>query len=335
MPNPGPPLPSIASDVHMTSQELPSSTSGQSSVSQSWVRDFDPVVELLQAQLDSGQLSHKHIFYNLISNCLHFAVDSGNRGGSFKWDGTVRDFVDSLYHHGGARVVTLMRGLGFESKTAPFDWQRFNFPLPSLRSIRAHRDGIVVKSGIVVQHLRACIAMMCDPVNGAAALADTKSLKLVPISLQRDGMQLSAGGCFDPATKTIVGTTTSIDAAFIRQHPAPPPNFLKNNLVREADEYVAVSLDNKQSFQLGTDFTAACSGSQVRDLILRASRLLQTCACCLKSANAVDNVLVDPCQCTSECKGRLQCCWLFSTFLHDSQIVRCRKICARGAKRSA
>ena len=63
-------------------------------------------------------------------------------------------------------------------------------------------------------------------------LVNTDDMCIIPISLQRDGMQIKPGLVLDQRQGILVGATDVIDVKYVDQHTQPDPQLMKTILVK-------------------------------------------------------------------------------------------------------
>ena len=89
------------------------------------------MVEALQRELQTGNLTKEHIFYKVIKNALEFAQKSGDARQQFSHDKDVILFTETLAYHGHDKIMNLLRGPGFKGQkkggTYDFRWSDWNF----------------------------------------------------------------------------------------------------------------------------------------------------------------------------------------------------------------
>lgn len=203
-----------------------------------------------------------------------------------------------------------MRGPGFHGTgkggTKVFDWSTWNWPLPGRTTRGKETQGYTTESGIHKYLLVSFLEMMHNG-NSCESLHEDQYLKLFPVSLQRDGMQIKPGLVVDSRQGICVGSTERIDSQFINKHPNPTPEFLKQILVKEADCCCVTTLDGKLSLPIGIDYLPpGLTGEDTKISFMSKIQLIQTCLRCLKSGriSSKSGVLVtnDPKVCNSRCE---------------------------------
>ena len=76
------------------------------------LEDLDPVVIMLQREIEAKKLGHDHIFYKCVKNALEFAKKSSNPREQFQHDESVNTFMEMLEFHGKPKTLNLLRGPG-------------------------------------------------------------------------------------------------------------------------------------------------------------------------------------------------------------------------------
>ena len=104
------------------------------------------MVEALQRELQTGNLTEEHIFYKVLKNALEFAQKSGDARQQFSHDKDVILFTETLAFHGHDKIMNLLRGPGFKGQkkggTYDFRWSDWNLPfVPSKKTRGKEKAG--------------------------------------------------------------------------------------------------------------------------------------------------------------------------------------------------
>ena len=253
--------------------------------------------------LAKGTLRPEHFLHKLLMNMV--ANVRARHGSQVRWDDAVLEWLETLQYYGGARVLDILRGSGFETKRhLAADFSRFNLLLPSTRTLRTRKPPYTGMNGIVRSSLASFLKLAAHN-NRISALLAAKSCQIFPINLQRDGLALTPGLQYDPRTKTFIGGNEAVTPALVRDHPEPDTAFTKRFLHSEANQMLAGSLCGELALPVGTDFTSKSkTGSDVAKQLLERAQQLQICQLCLEDVRTTDGViLADGADCSSECKS--------------------------------
>lgn len=79
------------------------------------------------------------------------------------------------------------------------------------------------------------------------AIVETDKLRVIPVALASDGTALKPRLEFDPCQKLIIGLVYKVAASYVKTHPQPAPQDIKENLVTIVDVSYLTSSDNGAS----------------------------------------------------------------------------------------
>lgn len=86
--------------------------------------------------------------------------------------------------------------------------------------------------------------MSCEPGCNILTLYEDSTVKIVPVALAKDAMQLKPGLLYDSRQAKLIGSTLNLDYNFIKQG-EPDKDTLKNSIVQEAEVMCLTTLDAK------------------------------------------------------------------------------------------
>ena len=154
----------------------------------------------------------------------------------------------------GKRVFKRGRG-----STHEFHWEKNNIPLPLLSS---RKEGYVYHSGLIWAYLIAFLRIAFSKRNNVKSLVDSNVLKVIPVSLAKDGFTLKSSFEVD-------------------QH-------ANKKFVTEVEIMSITTLDNKTSLIVGNDFVGS-EGDRRSTLQCHVQRLreLQQCLNCLQGSEGL------------------------------------------------
>jgi len=172
-------------------------------------------------------------------------------------------------------------------------------------------------------------------------LVNTDDMCIIPISLQRDGMQIKPGIVLDQTQGILVGATDVIDVKYVDQHTQPDPQLMKQILVKEADCCCITTLDGILSLPMAADYLGSnVDAHQTAADFIQNAKYVQTCLHCLRTSqiSTTSGVLDGDSQCVSicqECKdlgGPCVPCERNGQKYEDVQLCRCAN-CIRDDKK--
>ena len=205
------------------------------------VEKVDPVAQKLQSFLNSDILPKGSMFYILLKNAVNY-VDwvvkrEENHSLQFQWDSEVLQFLESLEYHGGRKVVNLLRGSGHDgecrnSAVSGFDWRKWNWPLPGKTTRDKMYSGYSTENGIYAPLLQSFLQLSSVPNADILTLCEDTTVKVIPVALAKDAMQLKPGLLYDSRQARLIGSTLNLDYNFIRQG-EPDKDTLKTLLYKK------------------------------------------------------------------------------------------------------
>ena len=272
------------------------------------IENVDPVAQKLQSFLNSGILPKESMFYILLKNAVTY-VDwlvkrEENHSLQFQWDNEVLQFLESLEYHGGRKVVNLLRGPGHDgegrsSAVSGFNWRKWNWPLPGKTTRDKMYSGYSTENGIYSPLLQSFLQLSGGPDGDMLTLYEDSTVKIIPVALAKDGMQLKPGLLYDTRQGKLIGSTLNLDYNYIKQG-EPDKDTLKNSIVQEAEVMCLTTLDAKFSLPVGVNhLTKGLTASDTLDMIKNEIQEINVCLDHLKH-NRTDGISV-PRNCFSHC----------------------------------
>ena len=250
--------------------------------------DLDPASAMLFEEVRSGRLPTDHIFYSLILNALKFSKQISNPREQFQHDNVLRSFCGSIYRNGHMKTFNLLTGKHMLNKgrgsAHTFSWEDYNIPLPPPRK----NPGYAYESGILRAHLLGFLQLVASDKSPVAPLVSERNLKVVPVSMAKDGLTLKPGFQADPRQLIVVGGLQTYSLEYITEKVLISPKFFKDKFITEAEIIGITTLDYKLAVVLGSDFVnnrrTAESTFQTH---LKRLKELQQCKTCLERKESV------------------------------------------------
>ena len=172
------------------------------------------------------------MFYILLKNAVSY-VDwlvrrEENHSLQFQWDNEVLQFLESLQYHGGRKVVNLLKepghdGEGRSSTVSSFDWTKWNWLLPRKTTRDKMYSGYSTENGRYTPLLQSFLQLSSGPDGDMLTLCEDSTVKIIPVALAKDGMQLKPGLLYDTRQGKLIGNTLNLDYNYIKQ--GEPDNF--------------------------------------------------------------------------------------------------------------
>jgi hypothetical protein len=174
----------------------------------------------------------------------------------------------------------LLRGRG---SAHDFCWEDNNIPLPLPLS---RNGGYVYESGLVRAYVIAFLRMAFSQGSDVIPLISNDALRLMPVSLAKDGFAIKPGFQVDQNTMLIVGGREHYSLDYVKQHQEIPHDYFSDKFVKEVEIMGVTSLDNKAALIIGNDFVGSGGdGNSTLQFHLKRLRELQQCMHCLQDTS--------------------------------------------------
>ncbi|KXJ07208.1 hypothetical protein AC249_AIPGENE9328 [Exaiptasia diaphana] len=97
---------------------------------------------------------------------------------------------------------------------------------------------------------------------------------------------------FDQRQKTIIGLKYTVDSEFIKRHPAPNPEDIKNSLITSAGVTCAISLGNGATIPVAVHYRPkSVTGEDILSSMENEIKIIQTCELCLENQPSDKHIL--------------------------------------------
>ena len=272
--------------------------------------ELDPTAALLDREVRTGRLPRSHIFYRLVSNALKFANEIGDPTNQFKHAPVIRSFCETLQRSGHWRTFNLLAGKRMlhrgRGSAHDFCWQDNNIPLllPLSRN-----GGYVYDSRLVRAYVITFLRMAFSQGSDVVPLISNDALRLMPVSLAKDGFAIKPGFQVDQNTMLIVGGREHYSLDYVKQHQEIPHDYFSDKFVKEVEIMGVTSLDNKAALIIGNDFVGSGGdGNSTLQFHLKRLQELQQCLHCLPDTS--DLLIKEECSATecSQCVSTKEVC---------------------------
>ena len=218
--------------------------------------ELDPAAKLLAQEVHSGRLPQTHLFYRLVVNSLKFATKIRDATNQFHHDPVIRSFCETIKRRGHSRTFNLLMGKRMfkrgRGSTHEFRWEDNNIPLP-LPSSR--KEGYVYQSGLIQAYLIAFLRIAFSKRNDVKSLVDSDILKVIPVSLAKDGFTLKPSFEVDQHAMLVVGGQELYNLDYVQENQNIP--HFAEKFVTEVEIMGITTLDNKTSLIVGNDFVGS------------------------------------------------------------------------------
>ena len=191
----------------------------------------------------------------------------------------------------GKRVFKRGRG-----STHEFHWEKNNIPLPLLSS---RKEGYVYHSGLIWAYLIAFLRIAFSKRNNVKSLVDSNVLKVIPVSLAKDGFTLKPSFEVDQHTMLVVGGQELYNLDYVQEHQNSPHEHFAKKFATEVEIMGITTFDNKTSLIVGNDFVGSeGDGRSTLQCHVQRLRELQQCLNCLQGS---EGLTVKEVRHTTEC----------------------------------
>ena len=172
----------------------------------------------------------------MVSNALKFANEIGDPTNQFKNDPVVRSFCEKIQRSGHWRTFNLLTGKRMlhrgRGSTHDFCWQDNNIPLPLPLS---RNRGYLYESGLVRAYVLAFLRMAFSQGSDVVPLISNDALRLIPVSLAKDGFAIKPGFQVDQNTMLIVGGREHYSLDYVKQNQDIPHDYFSDKFVKELE----------------------------------------------------------------------------------------------------
>ncbi len=300
----------------------------------------DPMCIRLNTLITQGKIPKDKILYKFLNDVVHILLDPRH-----EYDSEVVEFFNTINYLGGLRTVNFVRGPMWHGtgkggeKDAEMLSGQLNLGGPSRPTMMKSKSGYITSSGIVKEWLQSLLVLSKDPDTQCTPLLDNDSLSVFPACLQNDGTPLKASILYDDKQKVCVGLKETKDINFVKQNPNPDPEYLKENVVTEANVNFVTHLDNMVSLPIGVHYKtkAGKTGEDMMAQFLEDIRLTQTCLSCLQKTECPSHI-VNTRRCNSVCnecldsKGVCETCTQQGQASHLPPLRACSTCVENGEK---
>jgi len=149
------------------------------------------------------------------------------------------------------------------------------------------------KSGAVKPWLDSFLQIANDPQLGVEPLIETPVLKVFGTAMENDSTALKPAIQYDKNQQLNVGLRDRVDIRFVNQNPNPKPEFLKKNVVSEANVTYLSTTDANVAMPVCVRYMPKTgkSGEEMKQQVLDEVDVIQTCHHCVKLAASSEHVL--------------------------------------------
>lgn len=251
----------------------------------------DDVCVRLNDLIQSGRIPKDKILYKYLDSVTYAMIDPNH-----EFDEEVVQFFNSIKFLGGERTVNFVRGpmwhgCGKGGELRP-ECAKPNLGGPSRTTRSKRSSGYTTKSGVVKPWLESFIQLSEDALD-VKPLIESTILKVYAVAMENDGTALKPAIQYDEKQQINVGLKDRADIRFVNSNQEPKPEFLKENIVSEANISYLSTTDNNVAMPVSVRYKpkAGKSGEEMKQQFLEEVDIVQTCHCCVKVATSNDHIL--------------------------------------------
>lgn len=217
-------------------------------------------------------------------NSLKFATEIGDATNQFRHDPIVRSFCETIIRSGHSRTFNLLTGKRMfqrgRGSAHNFRWEDNNIPLPLPMS---RNEGYVYKSGLIRGYLVAFLNIAFSQGSQVTSLVDNDALKVILVSMAKDGFTLKPGFEVDQRAMVVVGGQEVYTLEYIRRNQDLPHEDFANKFITEVEIIGLTTLENKTALIIANNVSGKDGdGRTTLQCHLRRLRELQQCLNCIQ-----------------------------------------------------
>ncbi len=135
-----------------------------------------------------------------------------------------------------------------------FIFAKFYLGGPSRLIRQKNSSGYTAKSGVIKPWLKSFIELVDEQGSQVSPLIDHPHVKVMGVALENDGTALKPSIQFDDSLNINVGLKDQIDIGYVRSNPSPKPEYLRDNVVTEANVSYISTVDNNVSLPVSVTY---------------------------------------------------------------------------------
>ena len=129
-----------------------------------------------------------------------------------------------------------------------FDWLKWNWPLPGKTTRDKVYSGYSTENETLVPFLQSFLQLSSAPDSEIMNLYEDKTVKIIPVALAKDGMQLKPGLLYGSKQEKLTGSTLNLKYDFIKNG---EPD--KDSMVQEAEVMCLTTINAKFALPVGVN----------------------------------------------------------------------------------
>ena len=222
------------------------------------------------------------------------------------------EFFNTIEHLGGENTVNFIRGpmyhrTGKGGIKKPEDLKP-NLSGPSKPTRQLMKGGYTNASGVLKDMHLGFLTFVTGGPTEVVPVISTPKAKVIDAAMQNDGTAMQPGILFDEALKCNVGLKPNINIQFVKNNPSPSPEFLKENVITEANVSFLTTLCVTVNMPVAVEYLTKTgkSGQDMLNMFAKQIDVLQSCKACLEKTRSVE--LISQCN-KAICSKKCETCW--------------------------
>ena len=267
----------------------------------------DDVCIRLNNLVKNDRIPKDKIFYKYLDSISYAMIDPNH-----EYDKHVIEFFNTIKFLGGEKTVNFVRGPMWHGCGSggvfTLDNAKFNLGGPGRTTRLKHSSGYTTSSGVIKPWIDSFLKLALDQSVGMKPLLDAPIVKVIAAAMENDGTAFKPSIQFDEKQQVNVGLKMTADIEFVKSNPVPKFEFLKENVVTEANVTFLSTTDNVVAMPVAVTYKskAGKTGIDMKEQFLKEVEIVQTCHCCIKSADSSQHILDSAA--TMICKSTCQVC---------------------------
>ena len=269
----------------------------------------DPICSKLDQLLNSNALNtcfflmlEKAVEY--VEWLLHRQSDTSLQ---FQWDGEIIEFIETLEYHGHKDVKLIAWTWASQSRERgikTFNWANWNWPLPGRTTRKKNCSAPSTDERIHSYLLSSFLTLASSRDSKVAPLHEDDIVKVIPVFIAKDAMQIKPGFSFDENQKLIIGSTLKIDYNYVSENPFPHTETLKAHMFQECEVLWITSADKSISVPYAVNhLLKSMSGEETKAKMVNEAKQTEVCMYHLENEliSIENSVITNSEKCNSVC----------------------------------
>lgn len=157
-------------------------------------------------------------------------------------------------------------------------------------------------------------------------LIETPVIKVFGTPIENDSTALKTWIQFDENQNVNVGLKDRVNIRFVTANPAPKPDFVRDNVVTEANVTYLSTIDNNFAMPVSVDYKpkAGKTGEEMKEQFLKQVAMIQTCHNCIKAATSSELILNE--EVINICQSKCETCVELNTVCNKNSRTKAKLV---------